>query len=224
MTERIKLKNFIPLFIFMFFIALIIGLMPLGHSRYALFGEMSYLTSPTLGQTIVETATLFSIIFLCLTFVFLVLELISVSLYNLHFLALANLALLIGAIVLECLYVGFAYNGTIVVNGVTEKLFLPANWTILILELVCLISYVSTYIVFIRKPYYEIKNAVKEKEDKEKAYADEEREKVHQELAGMNREQLLQYIQKQKDDNKITEEQYLLLIKELTNKDNKDTK
>jgi hypothetical protein len=40
----------------------------------------------------------------------------------------------------------------------------------------------------------------------------------------MNREQLLQYIQKQKDDNKITEEQYLLLIKELTNKDNKDTK
>lgn len=224
MNERIKLKNLTPLFILMFFIALIIGLMPLGHSRYALFGEMSYLTSPTLGQTIAETATLFSIIFLCLTFVFLVLELITVSLYNLHFLALADLALLIGAIVLECLYVGFAYNETIQVDGLTEKLFLPANWTILVLELVCLIAFVTTYILFIRKPYYEIKNSIKEKEDKEKALEDQEKEKIHKELAGMNKEELLQYIQKQKDDKKLTEEEYLSLIQELTGNEEKKTK
>ena len=216
MIEKMKFQNYIPTILTMFFSSLLVGLLALGHSRYALLGEMSLINNPTLDQQLADIITILEIVVLVGIFAIALLQLFTIHLYSMHLFCIGNIFLALIVLIFESIYVGISFNETVLVDGVNENIFYPLNWLTFICAFLWFIAVLLTFIFFVNKPYLAIQKEIKERDENEKKKQDDFKNELHSKIASMNKEELLTFIQKEKDAGNISEEDYLSLLKELT--------
>jgi hypothetical protein len=224
MEYQLSWKNFLPSIVLLFFTPLILGFMALGHSQYALLGEMQDMQSASsnLPLAVAGTSTVFVLVFLAVNFVLGVSNLLVSRIYNFRFLNLVDLISLSIETVLETLYFIFALQGTVVPKGeeTAIPLSLPINALAFALNLLLWIGFFVTFLLFVEKPYQVLKKKADERAKQEKAKEAEERALIQSELSSIHTvESLEAYLEKKKAAGEISEEQYQALLQELHDED-----
>lgn len=207
-------KNFIPMIIAAFFSALLVGLLALPHSQYALLGEMSDLSNgtstPNWGVTVPAIFTVFVIILLVFSFLLASVSFLAMRLYNFHTLGVIELFFIGFETVLEGGYF-FSGLGHEIEKGVSVIQW--PNILVFALNLLFFASYLVTYILFIQKPFKALNQSLdvqlKEEEKEEKATQTSQPE----EKKDLTKEEMNKYILKLQEEGKLTPEEALDMLK-----------
>jgi hypothetical protein len=214
MKYQLKWFNFLPSFVVLLFVPILLGVMSLGHSQYALLGEMSMLQNFS-NNAMLSWAGLSTIVLLIglpMAFVFAVANFLCSRLYNYRLMStllFVYLGLLVPFIGIY-LYAAMTGSVTDAVTTVTSPLFEPLNSVALVFEVLLYVAYAFAYVFGVIRPYREIQEAGLAAVAKSLA----EEEKTS-DISSMSKEELIAFVQKAEAEGKLTKDEAVAILEKL---------
>lgn len=227
MLSQLTRKQRIPSFILLF-LSLIFIFMALGKSQYQLFSDLFRIVGETPFSKEHYAYTLGGIftIFVVLLLVFiLLLDIVTFffdRLFNYHTVH----KMLFGLVVLETVSEIVSFAMVFMTKDLDPTFFSAFNWIDLILNLLVSVSYFVTEILFISKPYHELKRQVEKEEEtkeKNKPLFQAEKEEIKDEkkavVTNNSKSEMLKMVTTLLDQKKITKEEADKMIERITDDD-----